>query len=83
MHYNMMMQQCINLTNRQPTAEELERASHTCPVCLDRWSYEDNIDLAEIYFLDKHRIAIMKILINMDCENLDRHGIGLENKNSG
>ena len=83
MHYNMMMQQCINLTNRQPTAEELERASHTCPVCLDRWSDEENIDLAEIYFLDKHRIAIMKILINMDCENLDRHGIGLENKNSG
>ena len=56
MHYNMMMQQCINLTNRQPTAEELERASHTCPVCLDRWSDEENIDLAEMYILDKHGI---------------------------
>ena len=23
--------------SRQPTAEELERSGHTCPVCLDRW----------------------------------------------
>ena len=61
-----MMQQCINLTNRQPTAEELERASHTCPVCLDRWSHEENIDLAEIYFLDNHGIMKVKILINME-----------------
>ena len=76
MHYDMMMQQCINLTNRQPTAEELERASHTCPVCLDRWSDEENMDHAEIYSLinmeyennnlDKHGIVKMKILINKE-----------------